>query len=124
MAPRPYVGIDGWPHGDRLDSWGRCSWAWVGLVVWDEQVVDHSRRGQRASVSVSGWLAADRLRRDESVDYSSVGRIRLAEDPGTWPAPRDRHHAHWPSDGLYLGLITSRTPLLPDHLEIVGEQPR
>jgi hypothetical protein len=51
--------IDGWPHGGRLDSWGRCCSAWMGLLVWDEQVVDHSQHGQRASVQVSGWLQAD-----------------------------------------------------------------
>jgi hypothetical protein len=120
MAGRPFVKITIPPWSGQLDVWGRADTGWYGLVIWREYVVDRRRSPFNQALSCAAWIAAAHLTRAQDADYANVERIQLPLDRRQWPGPTDRHEAHWPSDGLCLGILVGGPVKLPDHFQIVG----
>jgi hypothetical protein len=58
------------------------------------------------------------------VEYAQVERIDLPVDRRRWPGPSDRPEAHWPDNGLCLGIMVGGPVKLPAHLQIVGAPER
>ena len=58
------------------------------------------------------------------LSVGSQGRIELPLDRRQWPGPSDRHEAHWPSDGLCLGIMVGGPVRLPTHFQVVGTPER
>lgn len=79
-----------------LLRWGRHdSYGWVAGVAWLES--------PPSVCLVTAWVAAANVTREHGEDYSAVRRVRLAEEPDTWPVlptewgggPYPGLHCHW-----------------------------
>ncbi len=125
MTVRPFVKITIPPWSGQLDVWGRADVGWFGLVIWREYVVDRRREDtSNRALSCSAWIGAAHLAPGQDIDYTNVERVDLPLDRRQWPGPSDRHEAHWPSDGLCLGLMVGGPVKLPVHYQIVGTPER
>jgi hypothetical protein len=124
MAARPFVKITIPPWSGQLDVWGRADTGWYGLVIWREYVIDRRSGPFNQALSCAAWIAAEHLARGQDIDYANVEPIELPRDRGQWPAPRDRHQAHWPSDGLCLGILVGGPVKLPAHFHVIGTPER
>ena len=125
VAARPFVKIMVPPWSGQLDVWGRADTGWFGLVIWREYVIDRRRDDlSNRALSCSAWIAAEHLARGQDIDYANVERIELPVDRRQWPGPSDRREAHWPSDGLCLGIMVGGPVKLPAHFQIVGTPER
>jgi hypothetical protein len=124
MPGRPFVKITIPPWSGHLDVWGRADTGWYGLVIWREYVIDRRRDASNRAQSCSAWIAAAHLAPGQDVDYAQVERIDLPVDRRRWPGPSDRPEAHWPDNGLCLGIMVGGPVKLPAHLQIVGAPER
>ena len=124
MAGRPFVKITIPPWSGQLDVWGRADSGWFGLVIWREYVIDRRRDASNRAQACSAWIAAEHLAPGQDISYANVERIELPLDRRPWPGPTDRPDAHWPSNGLCLGIMVGGPVKLPTHFQIVGTPER
>jgi hypothetical protein len=109
----PWVGAAGDPDGGFLLAWGHHRESgWWGFVYWTVRVMLE----YHTLIACAGWVAGDRLRPDDRLDYSAVPRQHLPDDPGQWPelpfgTGPHRKHYYGRTTGEPLPLPFGATPL-------------